>query len=528
MGELNKINDYTDLYYYLFRNSLFILIPALVIIAVILSFCHHSSATTSSSDQVVFNISTSCTMSSEVSSPHTANLNGGQHKTDVGTTKLNAYCNDNNGYSIYAVGTSNGVFGNTDLVSSVSNDYNIHTNIYNDNTVTSSTPSSWSMKLTAGVGTGINPTTGESVPITPPTILNNYDNYNVIPNVYTLVAKRTSSTDMTTDTTASGSYLTTTYDIYANSLQPSGTYTGSVKYLMVHPAITTNQLFMQDIATWKDSFLKDVGDSIEAIDNRDGKKYWVTRLADGNVWMTQNLDLDLEATPNNVATLTSENTDLSLYGSMGYDSSNGYSCSNVSATCENGVITWTPERATIPEGSLNSTTWKNDNNNPYSYDNGLVAPNGVMDGHGYTGNYYNWSAAIASNNSSNYSTNNTVATNSICPKGWRLPNAASMTGGYEFSKLLYEYGITTDNQNTAGYATGGFDKIITSPLYFVRAGIIGNGSIYNNSTNGYYLSNILSDTYKDSVYNLDFNSDNVNPASNGYRDRGRSIRCLAE
>ena len=28
-------------------------------------------------------------------------------------------------------------------------------------------------------------------------------------------------------------------------------------------------------------------------DIRDGKYYWVTKLADGNCWMTQNLDLDL-------------------------------------------------------------------------------------------------------------------------------------------------------------------------------------------------------------------------------------------
>ena len=32
-------------------------------------------------------------------------------------------------------------------------------------------------------------------------------------------------------------------------------------------------------------------DTAQLTDTRDGKKYWVTKLADGNCWMTQNLDL---------------------------------------------------------------------------------------------------------------------------------------------------------------------------------------------------------------------------------------------
>jgi hypothetical protein len=35
-------------------------------------------------------------------------------------------------------------------------------------------------------------------------------------------------------------------------------------------------------------------------------RYWVTKLADGNIWMTQNLDYDLVAG----TTLTSSNSDV--------------------------------------------------------------------------------------------------------------------------------------------------------------------------------------------------------------------------
>ena len=36
-----------------------------------------------------------------------------------------------------------------------------------------------------------------------------------------------------------------------------------------------------------------IGDTKQLKDTRDGKYYWVSKLADGKCWMTQNLDLDL-------------------------------------------------------------------------------------------------------------------------------------------------------------------------------------------------------------------------------------------
>ena len=47
----------------------------------------------------------------------------------------------------------------------------------------------------------------------------------------------------------------------------------------------------------------------QLVDIRDNKLYYVTKLADNNCWMTQNLDLELRGT--STAALTSENTDLS-------------------------------------------------------------------------------------------------------------------------------------------------------------------------------------------------------------------------
>lgn len=326
----------------------------------------------------------------------------------------------------------------------------------------------------------------------------------------------------------------------ASSDQPSGVYTTTINFMAVskvtpnslldayrneHKTMVNGYYTMQDMTNTICANTDIYDEQLQVIDIRDNKLYWISKLRDDNCWMTQNLDLDLETTPTNVLPLTSDNTDLNLYGSMGYDASNGYTCEGSNeADCEGGAIVWTPERNTILPNDLSSETWENDVYNPYSYDRGLVAPNGNMNGHGYTGNYYNWTAAVASNSSSKINNN---SSNSICPAGWRLPNAAPVEVGYEFSKLLYEYRITADDKNTSGYATGGFDKIIASPLYFVQAGFLYSGSI-NSQVEGSYWSN--AHTNSQNAYFLKYNSSALNPAegAGNYRNRGRSIRCLAK
>ncbi len=49
-----------------------------------------------------------------------------------------------------------------------------------------------------------------------------------------------------------------------------------------------------------------IGTTAQLKDVRDGKYYWVTKLADGKCWMTQNLDLDLSTSK----ALTSADSDV--------------------------------------------------------------------------------------------------------------------------------------------------------------------------------------------------------------------------
>ncbi len=580
---LNSVDaSYTEFFYHTFRNMLLVSVPLLILSALILGLStSHSSAVGSGSsgtDNVQLVLSTSCTVNAVVTSEHTVSLNGGQLDNNVGNTKLSAYCNDNNGYSIYAVGSSNNIDGNTDLVNTVNESYNIRTGVYDSNNVAN--PSSWAMKLTADTGTGIDPVTGESVPTTPPTILNGYDNYSAIPNVYTQVAKRTSGTSMTTDTSVSGSYLNTTYQIYANSAQPAGTYNGKVKYVIVHPNSNHNTIpdldtafaaagkmkvyeegsssyyAMQDMDSQICSFVSGTGASTatQLVDTRDNNLYWVAKLEDGKCWMTSNLDLDIGGL--NTAPLNSNNTDISTDPNV-YVSSGIYSDYNVS----DGVYTWNPVSTAktssyyIDNTTVKPSAWPTDNNGqtkPYSAEGGdtyYYTSNSTSNDTRYNslqackpshteaeckryfaGNYYNWSAAIASNNSTNIgSTAGEIAANSICPKGWRLPNASQINNEYnEFGIMFYKAGITAKlfaGNDSVGYKDDGFNKIRSNPYYFVRAGGVTLSTLYYPGVNGRYWSSTVENG--NIAYYLNFNNADISPDHESARYGGWPVRCVA-
>ena len=576
---LNSVDtSYTEFFYHTFRNMLLVSVPLVIISALILDFCipHSSAEVSSGTDNISLTLSTSCTVNAAVTIAHETSLHGGQMDNNVGNTKLSAFCNDNNGYSIYAVGSSGDIDGNTDLINTINESYNIHTGVYDD--TVGANPSSWAMKLTAGTGTGIDPTTGGSVPTTPPTIVNGFDNYSTIPNAYTQVAKRTSGTSMITDSDASGSYLNTTYQIYANSYQPAGTYNGKVKYVIVHPNTNNNTIpdldtafaaagkmkvyeeggksyyAMQDMDSQICSLVGNTGASTatQLVDIRDNNLYWVAKLDDGKCWMTSNLDLDIGGT--NTAQLNSNNTDISTDPNI-YANSGIYSDYSVS----DGVYTWNPVSTAITSSyyidntTVKPSAWPTNNyTTPYSAegrDNYYYSSNSTGNDTRYTslkactdaghseadckryfaGNYYNWTAAIASNNSINISTAGTIATNSICPKGWRLPNASPTNNEYnEFGIMLYKAGITLNlsaGNESVGYKAGGFNKLRSNPYYFVRSGNIDGGTLYGSGVNGFYWSStVSSSTY---AYGLSFDGTDIYPGRNSGRYLGRSVRCIA-
>ena len=158
---------------------------------------------------------------------HTATVQNNQYTSEIGTTTFDTYCNDNGGYSIYAVGYSNDEYGNTYMKHNSDSTFDFNTGI-----ATSGNTSDWAMKLTA--------ISGAYAPTIQSDANGTFSSYHVVPSTLTKVASYTSNTDMpATGVNATGSRFTSTYAVWISSTQVAGIYTGKVKYVLVHPADAT-------------------------------------------------------------------------------------------------------------------------------------------------------------------------------------------------------------------------------------------------------------------------------------------------
>ena len=171
-------------------------------------------------DQVNVTVPASCSMEATGMNSHITELYNNEYDSNVGTTNVKAYCNDVNGFAIYAIGYTDDTDGKTVLTDSNLSD----TNDITTGVTTSGDYSKWSMKLAT-------PTSPE--PTYPLAIQNSFDSFHTVPDEYTLVAKRTAATDA--GSSAIGSTFTTTYQIYISPSQSAGMYEGQVKYVLIHP-----------------------------------------------------------------------------------------------------------------------------------------------------------------------------------------------------------------------------------------------------------------------------------------------------
>ena len=512
-----------------------------VMIGMILAMPGAHAEIQTSTDNVSVYIPVSCSMTydASASTAHTRMTVSGQMEENIGTSYLKMACNDKGGFVVYAIGATDGTEGATYMSSPLGADYRIPTT---SSSVAPGNSSSWGMKLAA--------VTGDNAP----NMVEAYagDNYVGVPSTWTRVAYKDSSTSKN-----AMSSFTTTYAVYTSVTQSAGTYTGQVKYVLLHPdsmqTPTTTLESAFALAGKKKMILKKNGDMVEEgsegadqipdediegryykmqdmtgwicgagtyvdnnnttqlIDVRDKNVYYVSKLRDGNCWMTQNLALNLTA---GVA-LTSDTTDLNDNSRSGAYAT-GYDFDGV-----NNIISWKPATTTITFNGTGMSGWSNDNNKAYS----ARKTDGTLTGHTATGVHYNWSAAIASNNSSSYN-NNFGSTygnvdknpqNSICPKGWRLPTISSVAARNEFGNLnnIYNNGSTTSD---AG--------LIASPLWFVRSGYVYNNTLNNYGVYGYYWSSVVIGSY--GAYVLDFGVDDyLDPQYDDYRYYGFSVRCVA-
>ena len=296
----------------------------------------------------------------------------------------------------------------------------------------------------------------------------------------------------------------------------AGTYTNTVTFIStcVPDLVTDIQEleYMQEFATLTSGEKAAVINSMtlnqqyQLKDNRDEKEYYIAKLADGNVWMTQNLDHDIVTTQ---GFYTYANTDI------------GHG-----ATPDTSA-TWTAIRATYDSGHI---AWVGSFTTPESYNPGDVCWNGSFgnyslstgttvcgnDKHYHIGNYYNWTAAVAMNDSSGYMVESVDVDQSICPAGWRLPiGGTANTGSKSFQYLSSQLGFTA----------GPSGNMHNAPAYFTYVGNFHNGNMNGVGSWGGYWSEVSYDS--DEGHSFYFSrSGELSPQIHGTSDVCGSLRCL--
>ena len=327
---------------------------------------------------------------------------------------------------------------------------------------------------------------------------------------------------------------TLTFGAKVNTDLPADSYQNRVVISLVANPLTVANLseltYLQDMSPAVCD-ASATGDTTQLIDSRDGKTYWVAKLQDGNCWMTQNLDFDLDP----AQTLTPADSDVSR--------------------------PWTPTIATSDSVFANT-----DSLGTYSYDPGLylkstptdhnqycnkvtsladpacstagfvevadrtpaasatadLLTDQTYDAHYLVGNYYQWNAATAGTgaaaSTATSTTGHAEATDSICPRGWQLPIADPNESDIDLSfyHLLDQYGLAANTNHGA---------IASSPLYLQYAGYLYQGAIYQAGYSGHYWS---SSTSTDGPVDLSlYFSESVNPTDYALYADGFPVRCLA-
>lgn len=192
----------------------------------------------------------------------------------------------------------------------------------------------------------------------------------------------------------------------------------------VYTTVTTMQGITSGFC--KDNNSVKTGYTLTLDDVRDNNEYTIVKLDDGNCWMQQNLRLIAPAGGKVLKPADS----------------------NVSSN-------WTMKETLIGDSATKKVSgWKSDNNKPYS----------AYLGDKQSGVYYNWTAAVAMDDTSSLLLTASTATvaSSVCPRGWGLPGET--LGGVKngtFQYLLLQGGMASSGSAAAGQANR--DKIVALP-----------------------------------------------------------------
>ncbi len=550
------------------------------------SYSYATSDNTDIVDEINITVPISCTMSGTGMTSHTANMSNGSYTPNIGTTTLKVFCNDTEGFAIFAAGYTGDEIGGTNSTKLV-NSASAVDNTISTGTATSGNTSNWAMKLAT------NSSATYAV-----TLDNGFGAYSAVPSSYTKVAHRDSGTDI--GTTATGAELTTTYAAFVNQTQPAGTYIGKVIYTLVHPSNETPAqsvtcdpgkiCYNPNTATALGEMAKQsAGNSAEV------NLYASNFSRTGYGFAGWNTAYDYSGTtygPNETITTPSDTSTngLSLYAvwvpSAG-TLQNWNGCSglaqgavtaltdardndtyavakladnkcwmienlrlentaehNIDGTLSQGynssfIGLATPESANFSSATTANSLYSTDgtttatiscNNQCYRfprYNNNHTNSRQSSFGYSPNDNTYsmgNYYTWPAAIADTTYYDSGNHNTTSICPAGWHLPTGVATTG--EFALLDIALGGTGNTSNSGTDPTGAVmsSRYRSYPNNFLYSGYFNGSSAGNRGSGGNYWSSTASGNYDS--YNLSLYISGVYPGTyNYYKFNGLAVRC---
>ena len=501
---------------------------ALTMISGLVLISNKASAESSAVSTASITVPVACTMTGE-GTEHTATIapntysgaSGSGYENGIGKTTLTAICNDDNGFSIYAIGyTGNQYEGenHTKLIGQ-STSSTISTKAY----ASGDTTSNWSMKLTKIADSTIsyNP---QNLTIQSDTE-GTFSNWHSVPDAYTKVAEYHANTGSSTTDATLGVKLETTYAAYISSSQPADTYVGQVKYTMVHPYNADEPVIprsldtattMQEVTYCSEDLPE--GQVYTLTDTRDNQDYKVARLKDGKCWMVENLNIA------GGTVLSSEDTD--------FESTYTLPVTNGWTVTDGKLVLPVSAIKNDSDNNLTDSTQFSTNDYAYVFNSGNKDNCGDSSQNTPCYSYYSWDAVTLGSGRS-IAAENTDADYSICPKNWRLPTSGSSSnGGWkrgDFYTLATSYGANLEsNDNDFSSTTGANffnDAGPDTTSGFLLAGYYMGGSFLDGGSYGSYWSSTMSFSSAYALH-LRFRLDGIYSNHVNYRRVGYSVRCL--
>ncbi len=335
----------------------------------------------------------------------------------------------------------------------------------------------------------------------------------------------------------------------ASDTQASGDYQNVIIFTAVSnvvPVTIDILQYMQDFATLsaadKTSVLDSMveGQGYPLMDRRDNKSYRIAKLADGNVWMLDNLALDIVSV--SLAKLKGDTnaTDTSLEYLKGVNSRDASNDPNGNYPTSGIDKAWTgydKDYYSVPMIAVDSATSGPcasnlgcvDDPNSGSWSSDSVTQATINDitsiAQGKVGVYYNYCAASAGSYCYGNGTSSTGSpssdpdpttlrdvTEDICPSSWRLPTSGN---NGDFANIYAQYSGESPSQVVA------FQTMLSTPL----SGTFYSGKAFYQGSSGYYWSSTFGGAV--GMRYLRAASDGVYPSSgNSSRYTGFSVRCI--